>query len=56
LYSLWSVTSDLQHPSPLTLRGVDNHEATFVVNTALVANQWKNRAWILSLQPPINHG
>jgi len=40
LYSIQSVTSDLQHP--FSLAYAVGHMAAFAVNAALVASQWQH--------------
>jgi len=49
---IWSVTSGLRRPSPVTC--AVGHAATFAVNTELVASQWQHRARAVSLHPSIN--
>jgi len=50
LYSFRSVTRSLRRPS--LLASAHSHAAAFVVNDALVANQWQHRAWTA----PIHQG
>jgi len=51
-YTLFIVSSDLQHPFPLVC--TIGHATAFAVNAALVVSLWQHCTWTVSLHPPIN--